>query len=483
MNNDSNKYQNRIFSGLRLFKTAFINTQRQIFVSGIFLVMITCVLNVILYLAESGVDPEFDFRDAFIWPYEKYLGDPGKIVDDPLQSTLGKIVGTLVGIMGVAIFAVPAGLIGSGLTDAMDEEKREKELEDYRRRLRKSFRRKSNKSLREYLNKLPDGGGEQFKTLNFVPQRMPVAKLQVRQGMDLKDILDTCRLFPELRLKNMADAQSNDDSRLDRFVVEHFPLNRSYGCFVPRGSKVTVVCTSSFDEVGIGWFSYYLAKLGGFNYICKEIEVDTDELDSYYNLSQKPLYDKKTIDEFDKKKNREALRVLDEKQKHRDDFLGDVEKAAQSEGAWVIVITEHLKTQENQVDFHLAEALKDGSQSTISNEQQYAQFCDAFASMVKDAFGFETALHSSRYPLMKKNLGYTIRKDRPDRNVFVLRPSSELMNFDDRKLLIAFRMAQLITEQLDGGKGIDDDDVKDFKETGFGYQEGQQGAERPQRYD
>ena len=72
---------------------------------------------------------------------------------------------------------------------------------------------------------------------------------------------------------------------------------------------------------------------------------------------------------------------------------------------------------------------------------------------------------------MKKNLGYTIRKDHPNRNVFVLRPSSELMNFDDRKLLIAFRIAQLLSEQLDGGKGIKDGDVQDFATTGFGYQE------------
>ena len=45
------------------------------------------------------------------------------------------------------------------------------------------------------------------------------------------------------------------------------------------------------------------------------------------------------------------------------------------------------------------------------------------------------------------------------------------MNFDDRKLLIAFRMAQFISEQLDGNKGITDNDVKDLKETGFGFKE------------
>ena len=81
-----------MYSGIRLFKTAFVNTRRQIYVSSVFLIAITCVLTVILYLAESRVDSDFGFWDAFIWPYEKYLGDPGKIVDTPLISSLGKIV-------------------------------------------------------------------------------------------------------------------------------------------------------------------------------------------------------------------------------------------------------------------------------------------------------------------------------------------------------------------------------------------------------
>ena len=156
-----------MYSGLRLFKTAFMNTRRQICVSGIFLVAITCVLTVFLYLAESRVDPNFSFWDAFIWPYEKYLGDPGKVVDDPLISPIGKLIATLVGIMGVAIFAVPAGLIGSGLTDAMDEEKREKELEEFRARMRKSFRRVLNKKT-------------QYRV---VPRRVPVISLQAKKGM------------------------------------------------------------------------------------------------------------------------------------------------------------------------------------------------------------------------------------------------------------------------------------------------------------
>ena len=471
-----------MYSGLRLFKTAFMNTRRQILVSGIFLVAITFVLTVILYLSESRVDPEFSFWDAFIWPYEKYLGDPGKVVDDPLMSPIGKFIGTLVGIMGVAIFAVPAGLIGSGLTDAMDEEKREDELNGFRRRMQKAFRRSANKGLREYLSALPDGGGEAMKVLNFVPQRIKVAKMQTRQGMDMNDIIDTCNKFDEFRLKNLADAHSDEDDAEDRFVIEHFPLNRSYGCFVNRGSKVTIVSTSSFDEVGMGWFTYYLAKMGGFNYLSKEQEVDTDELDSFYNLSEKPLYDKKPLSEYDEKKDKEAVRILKEKQARRDDFLADLRSAISSpfrgqgacspfrgQGAWVIIITEHLKTKENQTDFHFAYSQKGGANATINDMETYQHLFEQFDAAMKTDFGLDSVIASPRYPLLKKNLGYTIRKDIANANVFVLRPSSELVNFNDRKLAIAYRMATVISQQLDGGRGIQPDDVKDFKETGFGY--------------
>ncbi len=457
-----------MYSGIRLFKTAFKNTRRQICVSGIFLVVITCVLTVGLYLAESSVDPNFSFWDAFIWPYEKYLGDPGKVVDDPLISPIGKFIGTLVGIMGVAIFAVPAGLIGSGLTDAMDEEKREKELEGFRRRMQKAFRRSSNKGLREYLNSLPDGGGEAFKALNIVPQRVPIAKMQVRQGMDIKDIIDTCNKFEEFRLKNLSDTHSAEDDAEDRFVVEHFPLNRKYGCYISRDSKVTIVCTSSFDEVGIGWFTYYLAKMGGFNYISKEVEVDNDELDSFYNLSSEPLYDKKPISTYDKKKDKEAFDILLKKQNNRKQFLEDLNQVV-ADDSWVIIFTEHLRTKDNQVDFHFADCLKDGSASTVNDQNAFMRLFEQFTETMKSEFSLTSMLRSPRYPLMKKNLGYKILEKKPNANVFVLRPSSELMNFNDRKLAIAYRMAMVISQQLDGSRGIQEKDVKDFKETGFGY--------------
>jgi len=88
-------------------------------------------------------------------------------------------------------------------------------------------------------------------------------------------------------------------------------------------------------------------------------------------------------------------------------------------------------------------------------------------------FGLETSQHSLRYPLLKKNLAYAIRRLNPAVNAFVLRPSSELMNFNDRKLAIAYRMAQIISQQFDNDQGIRDKDISDLRELGFGYIENQ----------
>ena len=201
--------------------------------------------------------------------------------------------------------------------------------------------------------------------------------------------------------------------------------------------------------------------------------VPQDYWDSFYNLSEKPLYDKKQLSVYetmDKKDKdvKEAIKVLKKKEENRKEFFADLKKVV-ADDSWVIIFTEHLRTKENQVDFHFVDCLKDGSASTVSDQNTFMRLFEQFTETMKDEFSLTSMLRSPRYPLLKKNLGYKIRKDIANANVFVLRPSSELMNFNDRKLAIAYRMATIISQQLDGGRGIQEKDVEDFKETGFGY--------------
>ena len=441
----------RVFHYMNAFRflgEAIRSKKKEILVSFQFITVITVILSFLLYLVEHTANPEVmgDGWKSIVWAFAKYLGDPGKIADMPLVTPAGQVLAFIIGLMGIAFFAVPIGLLSSGFTEAIEKNTHASELDGFHKKMRLAFRRAGNKSLREYLDTQLEGGGERFKRLNFVPQRVPVSKLQVRQGMTIDDVIETCNEFEEFRLKNLTSALSDEELAADRFVVEHFPLNRPYGYYCPRGSKVTIVCTSSWDEVGIGWFTYYLAKMGGFNYISREIKPESDEPDSYFNLAANPT---------------------ESSLEHRLAFLHDVTEDA--DVRWVILFVEHAKNSANPSDFHFADHLKNGTASTVVDTEEYKRFSDSFASLMKEEFSLETSAPSKRYPLLKKNLGYTIRNEHPDTNVFVLRPSSELMNFNTRKLAIAYRMALLISEHFDDGRGMSDEDWADLKATGIGY--------------
>ena len=411
-----------------------------------FIVVVTIVLSFILYLVEHDSNPVMikDGWHSIVWAFAKYIGDPGKIADTPLVTSAGHIIAFLVGVMGIAIFVVPIGFLSAGFQEAVEKDKHNAELEEYRKKISNSFRRTGNKSLREYLDAQTDDVDERFKTLNFVPQRIPVSKLQVRQGLTLEDVIETCNESKEFRLKNLSAVLSDEELAPDRFIVENFPLNREYGCYIPRQSNVTIVCPSSWDEVGIGWFTYYLAKMGGFNYISREINTN-GEPDSYFNLS--PELSGSAIEQ-------------------REEFLNDL--TADESVRWVIIFDEHAKNSANTADFHFSATRKNGLDSTIEDQDTYKRFIERFTDLMKDEFALDTVAPSQRYPLKKKNLGYEIRKRRPGTNVFVLRPSSELMNFNTHKLAIAYRMALLISEQFDNGRGMTADDCADFKKTGPG---------------
>lgn len=475
----------RVFRLLRLFRymstsillfEAVSSKRKELTVSLTFLVLLTVILSALLFFVEHDAQPEQceNGWSTFVWAFAKYLGDPGKIADFTLETPAANFIAFIVGLLGIAIFAVPTGLISSGFTEALEERKRKEELASFRQRMKKAFRRFGDSTFRGYLKEQPDGGGEKFAKMNFVPQRVKIAKMQVRQGMDLKDIVDTCREFPEFRLKNLADARTNENEADDCFVVEHFPKNTLYGCCVENHSRVTIVCTSSFDELGIGWFTYYLAKMGGFNYVSKDVEVDPDELDSYYNFAKEALYNKKPKSYYDQNKSinksekKEIYKVLEKKKEHRDLFLADVKRLADGDGSWVIVFTEHIKNSVNKIDFHIVDKQSKGD-STVSDQHTFMLFYEQFAKLMNEKFGLCSQLCAERYLLKKSFLGTTIRDTLPNTNVFVLRPSSVLMNFDAKKLVYAYEMALLISRLFDGGRGIKDDDVKDFKATGFGY--------------
>jgi voltage-gated potassium channel len=430
-----------MYSGLRLFKTAFMNTRRQICVSGIFLVAITCVLTVFLYLAESRVDPNFSFWDAFIWPYEKYLGDPGKVVDDPLISPIGKLIATLVGIMGVAIFAVPAGLIGSGLTDAMDEEKREKELEEFRARMRKSFRRVLNKKT-------------QYRV---VPRRVPVISLQAKKGMSEKDVIDTVSKFKEFRLRNLAASQVVSEHPQDRLVIELLPLDEQtvdgyiiehtdYGIKIDRDSNVTIITPSAATENSIGHVGYYLAQFGGFNYVSREFVTDVDEPVSYYKI------------EGERKEWEKPLQK----------FVDDIKPLSEDSQHWNIILVSSDNVYETQ--FHFVHRAKEetGLSHTTLDEDWFLELYAAFSEKMKAEYEYLSDMDQEYKPVGNKNIG-VITGGGTKNNAITLRISYSVTTWSSSSAPIIVDMAKVIKQYLEKPERNTFEDEPSWKDVGCGY--------------
>ena len=394
-----------------------------------------------VWLAESRVDPNFSFWDAFIWPYEKYLGDPGKVVDDPLISPIGKLIATLVGIMGVAIFAVPAGLIGSGLTDAMDEEKREKELEEFRARMRKSFRRVLNKKT-------------QYRV---VPRRVPVISLQAKKGMSEKDVIDTVSKFKEFRLRNLAASQVVSEHPQDRLVIELLPLDEQtvdgyiiehtdYGIKIDRDSNVTIITPSAATENSIGHVGYYLAQFGGFNYVSREFVTDVDEPVSYYKI------------EGERKEWEKPLQK----------FFDDIKPLSEDSQHWNIILVSSDNVYETQ--FHFVHRAKEetGLPHTTLDEDRFLEFYAAFSEKMKAEYEYLSDMDQEYKPVGNKNIG-VIAGGGTKNNAFTLRISYSVTTWSSSSAPIIVDMAKVIKQYLEKPERSTFEDDPSWKDVGCGY--------------
>jgi len=261
----------RYLTSFQILGKAISSKKEELSVSIVFLVIITTILSFLLYFAEHDAQPELceNGWQTLVWAFAKYLGDPGKIADFPLVTFWGQFIAAIVGILGIAIFAVPAGLIGSGFVEVIEERNHRKDVANNIETVRHAFR-----WIKE----------QQYTNCFHVPPFQPIDYLLVKSFITEEKVVEAVKESPNLHLYNLAKAYNVEDQIADRVVVVSCPHNTPYGVCIDRGSNVTIVSTSSYEEPITGWVAYHIAKIGGFNYVSKEIELDRDNPTSFYNI-------------------------------------------------------------------------------------------------------------------------------------------------------------------------------------------------------
>ena len=465
------------FSGFSLFRRAFRITRREIGVSLKLLAIVTLCFAVALYCAEGLTNEKYSFWDALVWTFVKYVEDPADIVSPPV-TVVGKIIGTLVGILGIAIFAVPAGLIGSGVLEAISEEKKEENTNKNCRLLHKRFRRIAQSPSWIY-NK------DNLKvTLKGVPRFRTFAHIQVKTGMRNDDIIDAVNSSPDMRLMNMSTTLPAEDKQQDQLVVVHFPLNNEYGCCIDRGSDVTVVAPVAVTQLGTGSFAFSMAAMGGFNYVSKELTPNPDDPFGFYSMQKSNL---KLIGDYDTKEDVEsqALHFMDDLKRLK------AHSEARGKKHWFFFIMGSTKSADCQVHLWRLATDKDCKLPRIKlNEREFGSTVmqcseenlqNIFASIKDSIEQYDIVVKDKKQKAVVcidndnilKGVGQSNIMLRMgggiDCNALTLRLGFEITVYSDKHLIMAKKIADAIKNEIEPQREISEEANKCYMEEGDGY--------------
>ena len=430
-------------NSFKLFWNALKGSGSDIWKSFQVLAVITIVFAVFFFCAEHRAQPDEygswrGLGQSVLWSFLQYIKDPGKFAQVAPVTFWGRLMGTCIGILGILIFAVPAGVIGARFKKAIEEDNRRRELDEYSIRLHKAFSRKQCRHTR-------------YRT---IPRYVPVATIQAQQRMDVKDIMDTIDANPDFRLRNLASTQNVTEHPQDRLVVEYFPITKgvSYGCKILRDSKITIVSTSSVSEAGIGSFAYYIALFGGFNFISKEFEVDQDDPTSYYVVQDSKIEEKND-------KGKTPLK----------DFIEDLSQLACDDNHWLIFLLSASGAEEpiHPTQFHFIHRANEkvGVSTTTIQEKMMLATYDGIKEMLEKDFGLKSDLDEYYLPVGPKNIASRLEAGRKT-NAFTLRVAFSVTTWDDRNIAIARKLADELSQSL-VGKTIEEDE--NWKKKGNEY--------------
>lgn len=426
----------RYMTSFKLLKAAFMSKKAELAVSLQFLCIITLILSFLLFFVENKEQSEYYTNGwkAMVWAFNQYIKDPGGFAYVPPASTIGKLIACAIGILKIAIFAVPAGLIGSGFLQAVNAQKEKETLKKISEKLHLAFERKLDVHTGLYLS----------------PISLPFANVQASQGLAEADIFKVVEISDDFRVVNLGITIPADRMAPDKLAIEHFVLNRPYGCFINRGSKITIVAPSSSMDPAIGYYAYYLAKIGGFNLVSRELGVSRPYR-SFYNQS----YDGEVAG--------------------LNEFMDDMNSVTADAGNWVITLLPSSGANEPEfpTQLHIEYGGKkgedgfDGADLLVKDiEKADKLFCELEETM-DCRYGIKT--DRQRYhDTSSLNIFQRKLKNAAQTNGFVLRIAWSVFLWNAQKIDIAKTLAQVLKQQIEG---MDLPDCPDLKVKDIGYQD------------
>jgi voltage-gated potassium channel len=251
----------RFIPSFNYVSKAFQSKKDEIFVTFLGVVLLSLTISAFIFYAEihTGANVFHNIADVFLWSLGKYTGDYGAIAEAVPISPLGKALATLNGLLGIAIFAIPAGLLGSAFIDQLSDSKRSQEIKERTAAIEKHF-------------ELTVGGKGILKEKKVKSRYFVFETIQARFLYSDDEILEAVRESESLRfrvMKSLPTLVYNDIK-----LIERYNKNTSYGTkiLIP-GSKLYIINPLGAVERCITHFTSNLAMLSQANFISREIRL------------------------------------------------------------------------------------------------------------------------------------------------------------------------------------------------------------------
>ena len=245
------KSQNLVINAIK-------NKGKELILSSQVVLFLTIIMSAILYHIENNIvsDNFKDIVDAFIWSVSKFIGGVGGYGDFEPVTFWGKFIATLVGLLGIALFAVPAGIIGAGFVEEIENIKNEEINVERNRALTEIFQFDHLESWKR--------GKREIGLPSLRRKVLKISDAKLRLLLTDQELIEIARDGKGIRLKNFVS------EGVEQHIIESFLENRSYGTFTNKNANTTIISVLSADQPFLGHFSYSISEYLNANYISVE---------------------------------------------------------------------------------------------------------------------------------------------------------------------------------------------------------------------
>ena len=271
----------RYFEEFKSLQAGFAKKQKEIINPLVGILLVSVTLSTFIYYAEKE---SFDsVWDAFVWSIAKYTEDyPGITDAHVILTKTGKVLSLINGLLGIALFAVPAGLFASSFIEEISKQKESKKNNDNRIKL-----------IHYLNNKVPDKyrikSDKRFLSFDTIKSKLLLTEDEIIKLARDPNINKTLNSQLKKQKSSSIDyqnqlivrsAKSNTENIFqDELIIELHKTNTSYGYFnIKPENKVTLISPSGYIQRFIDHFAFNIHdNLPEINYVARNIRIPTKD--------------------------------------------------------------------------------------------------------------------------------------------------------------------------------------------------------------